>query len=109
MKNELSDMTVEELRSHAKEVAKEIARREGERLSRARESLGKKAREIGTSIEGLFGKKSKSKPKTTKSESNTPKKVLYIDDSGNEWGRAKPSWTEVQKQKFKANCEKHSS
>ncbi len=67
MKNELADMTVKELRSHAKEVAKEIARREGERLSRARESLGKKAREIGISIEGLFGKNSKSKPETTKS------------------------------------------
>ena len=109
MKNELTDMTVKELRSHAKEVAKEIARREGERLSRARESLGENAREFGTSIEGLFGK-SMSKPKTTKSESNTPKKVRYIDDSGNEWGRAKPSWTEVQKKKFKSNCEKkHSS
>ena len=96
-------MTVEELRSHAKDVAKEIARREGQRLSKARDSIEKKAREFGTTIEELFGKKPKSKPKTEK-------KVLYIDESGNEWGRAKSSWTEAQKKKFKSNCaKKHGS
>ena len=110
MKNELTDMTVKELRSHAKEVAKEIARREGERLSRARESLEKKARDFGTSIEGLFSKSPKSKTKTTKPKPKTTKRVLYIDDSGNEWGKAKSSWTDAQKKKFKSNCEKkHSS
>ena len=101
MAKELTDMTTDELRGHAKEVAKEIARREGERLSQARQAIEKKAREFGTSIEELFGKKSKSKMTP-----ETPKKVLYIDDSGNEWGRAKTGWTDAQKKKYKANNEK---
>ena len=104
MTKELTNMTVDELRGHAKEVAKEIARREGERLSQARQAIEKKAREFGTSIEELFGTKSKPKSSPTP---KAPKKVLYIDDSGKEWGRAKSGWTEAQKKKYKSKIEKN--
>ena len=101
MAKELSDMTMEELRSHAKDVGKEIARREGDRISLARKSIRKRAREFGTSIEELFGQKPRSKVNGT-----AERRVLYVDDEGKKWRRAKSNWTEAQKKKYKANREK---
>ena len=158
MNKDLSEMSLEELRSLAKDVAVELARKEGERLSQARKALEQKAREFGTSIEELFGKKpeakkgKKNKPsksdkknkaskpgkktetaatsetvkiaepskaakvspsrKTTraakpaKKVTASKKKILYIDDDGKEWARAKPTWTDAQKKKYRSNQEK---
>ncbi len=158
MNKDLSKMSLEELRSLAKDVAMELARKEGERLSQARKALEQKAREFGTSIEELFGKKPEpkkskknkgsksgkkekaSKPgkkteaagtsetvkvtepskatkvspsrKTTraakpvKKASVSKKKILYIDDEGKEWARAKSAWTDAQKKQYRSNLEK---
>jgi hypothetical protein len=158
MSKDLSEMSLEELRSLAKDVAIELARKEGERLSQARKALEQKAREFGTSIEELFGKKpesqksKKTKPsksgkkkkasktvkkteaagtsdtvkiaepskatkvvpsrkttratKPTKKARASKKKILYIDDEGKEWARAKSAWTDAQKKKYRSNLEK---
>jgi hypothetical protein len=99
---DLSDMTPDQLQEHIKTAEKELKRKEEQRLADLRKEVEEFAKSRGTSVAELFGTGRQQKPKPTK-------RVLYIDDHGNSFGRAKSSWTPEQKERFRENCHQRGS
>lgn len=101
-KKDLTEMSVQELEAHARDVARELARKEAQRLNELRKKVEDYAVSLGTSISELFGKRTKSESQPKSSKQRAP---LYKDDAGKEYFRASPKWTEAQKEKFRIRTE----
>jgi len=101
-KKDLTEMSVQELEAHARDVARELARKEAQRLNELRKKVEDYAVSLGTSISELFGKRTKSESQPNSSKHRAP---LYKDDAGKEYFRASPKWTKAQKEKFRIRTE----
>jgi hypothetical protein len=98
----LESMKEEELIVLIEEAQLVRARKEAERVKNARSILKEKAKELGVSIEELFGG-----PKSKSTGIKRSNRVAYLDDDGKPWKRAKAGWTETQKKKYKTNLRDH--
>ncbi len=89
--NDLSEMSIEELKALQQKVEREISKkREGE-IERAREEVRKKADDLGISLSDLIGKR-------TKTRSSRPPKFRHPEDPKQTWtgvGR-RPKWFQEQ-------------
>ena len=98
----LESMREEELIVLIEEAQLVRSRKEAERVKNARSILKEKAKELGVSIEELFGG-----PKAKSTGIKRSNRVAYLDDDGKPWKRAKAGWTEAQKKKYKTNLRDH--
>ena len=98
----LESMKEEELIVLIEEAQMARARKEAERIKNAKDILKEKAKELGVSIEELFGG-AKAKSTGVKRQN----KVSYLDDDGKPWKRASKDWTDAQKKKYKVNLKNH--
>lgn len=88
MKLNLDDMSVKQLRKHAKEVAKALARKEAIRANEMRKKVVDYAVQLGSSIGGHF---SKDDPKPVDTPSTTPTKTKPVKAASNR----KPKYLEA--------------
>jgi hypothetical protein len=98
----LESMKEEELIVLIEEAQLVRTRKEAERLEKAKKILNEKARELGVSIEELFGG-----AKTKGAGVKRRGRVIYLDDDGKPWKRASKDWTDVEKKKYKLNLKNH--
>jgi len=97
MKN-LDEMSVKELEQLIDEATQKVEEKKTKETEEKRQEVEAFAKKLGTSIKELFrdnGTKSTSK--------KTPTRVMYLDDSGKEYGRALKEWTESEKDRYKKN------
>lgn len=95
----ISGMTVVQLEQHILEAQVLLEKKKIEQVEEHRKKIEEYAKSLGTSLDEVYQRK-QSKPKT----SSRKRQVLYIDDSGKPFYRAKKEWTPEQKAKFKANA-----
>ena len=98
----LESMKEEELIVLIEEAQMVYTRKEAERVKKAKEILKEKAKELGVSIEELFGG---AKAKSTGFKRQN--RVIYMDDEGKPWKRASKDWTDAEKKKYKVNLKNH--